>query len=802
MANRRLSIAELLNPIDELTPTAATLTPTPSFSYTSLPAFGRPEVRNNIRLNRKTCISTLYVYNDVSTYIEYPSTNYGDPVGYLFRQDSSNWQNPARNFAYSLGQPSGRTQEGCDVYCNLLVGEDGSEVPCTKKHYTCQGSKICPLADLNRWSEEHFHAEPEDIRKRCIYEREYQSEISDPNHDVFAKTAAFLTALRKVGCRAPKCEETMRNSVEEQEYLLLAERQAQASRGYISREEYCHGRMFLEYDQDDKPFIRCEHYNIHRNRDHFVQYLDDSYDIDYLEAHFNEDFEELERIERMASRLGYGPLAECSTVVNFTSQRLCCPNRSHLKHYIDQIKEETFPYGTGWAGVLHLKMCQDANLPPSEWYIRRILEFPADDLDVHEEDEPGDASGDTDCLRIIVCMSQDGSRRMQSARYLQSDIGFKRVVGFHEFEIASMDKLANTTIIFCRVFLNRQTAAAHACVFAAIEEIVKEDTGRFLRWRHIHGSDIEETDNMILQWTGDQHGGQAKGLGLHLQNVAKRFPEKYDLHQPDRLLRTLSPYEHLRRLFRLCVVHGMRNIRKITASEQIRNLMRSLICMEHRDWDGTIAAILRSGNKAAVDWVNDKIRSKFAFEAMCWKKSFIPKLVWKAGEKESNLVESGHSDVNLEGVHCTLVGGIKKGQHFDNLKMKTLLALEQGGIRPSYRSGHISENATKNLKRKLNAHHQMLEGQDSKIETHNKKLQAANEKVSNAHHKVQECAQSLEHAGLEVGSQYHQRASDALAKAKFRLDQAESLFVKQVDSGRSLVGTGSGKIGIYLPGTR
>jgi len=58
---------------------------------------------------------------------------------------------------------------------------------------------------------------------------------------------------------------------------------------------------------------------------------------------------------------------------------------------------------------------------------------------------------------------------------------------------------------------------------------------------------------------------------------------------------------------------------------------------------------------------------------MCWAKSFIPQIVWKAGERESNLVEGGHSDVNLEGLHCTLVGGIKKGQHFDNLKMKTLL---------------------------------------------------------------------------------------------------------------------------------
>lgn len=74
---------------------------------------------------------------------------------------------------------------------------------------------------------------------------------------MFAKTAAFLTALRKVGCRAPKCEETVRNLAEEQEYFQLVEHQAHTSRGYVSREEYCDGRILLEYDKDDKPFIRC-----------------------------------------------------------------------------------------------------------------------------------------------------------------------------------------------------------------------------------------------------------------------------------------------------------------------------------------------------------------------------------------------------------------------------------------------------------------------------------------------------------------------------------------------------------------
>jgi hypothetical protein len=110
--------------------------------------------------------------------------------------------------------------------------------------------------------------------------------------------------------------------------------------------------------------------------------------------------------------------------------------------------------------------------------------------------------------------------------------------------------------------------------------------------------------------------------------------------------------------------------------------------MEHPNWNVTISDIIRLGGKAGTgensrtrisnlsdsnsDWVKDKERSKFAFQALCWEKSFIPELVWRAGEANTNLIESVHANVNREGVQCSLVGGIKKGQAFDALKMKTI----------------------------------------------------------------------------------------------------------------------------------
>ena len=74
-------------------------------------------------------------------------------------------------------------------------------------------------------------------------------------------------------------------------------------------------------------------------------------------------------------------------------------------------------------------------------------------------------------------------------------------------------ELANssTGLVFCRVYLNRETAAAHELVFREINNLIIGDTGSGLRWRHLDANAGEDFNNGILQWTGDQGGGQAKG---------------------------------------------------------------------------------------------------------------------------------------------------------------------------------------------------------------------------------------------------------------------------------------------------
>ncbi|KAJ7878362.1 hypothetical protein B0H14DRAFT_3130023 [Mycena olivaceomarginata] len=342
------------------------------------------------------------------------------------------------------------------------------------------------------------------------------------------------------------------------------------------------------------------------------------------------------------------------------------PTRAHLKAYITAAKVDLFPAGTGWKGVLRLKEWQDSHLLKKEHYIRKILEIPDFPVDEFDVDGPLSSFGaPPTALRIIIC------------------------------------------VIFLRVYLNCQTAAAHHIYCGTRHRIGHPVASSTCRLCNGDSSRNDSSVDSRSAW-----GGQAKGIGLYLQELAQGMPSKYDLHEPHRRLASLDPYEHLRRIFRLCTVHGMRNIQSCAVSDLVRNLMRSLFCLRHPNWDDTISAIQTTGGKAGKDWVQDKIRGKFAFPALCWEQSFIPEDVWKAA-----------FDVNREGVRCTLVGGLKKGQVFDKMKMKTLEVFEDFNIRPSNKSGHVSENAIKSLKRKNVANHRNLRKEDEKISAHNDKAQ-------------------------------------------------------------------------------
>lgn len=108
-------------------------------------------------------------------------------------------------------------------------------------------------------------------------------------------------------------------------------------------------------------------------------------------------------------------------------------------------------------GILHAKALQDNNLSPEEAYIRVVLEIPHldmmrmsttdDDLE-DDADDVGLSAADAP-FRMIVCMSVEASKALLSAQYLQSDIGFKRVIGFKEFELGGLDPQTRTSEYSC-----------------------------------------------------------------------------------------------------------------------------------------------------------------------------------------------------------------------------------------------------------------------------------------------------------------------------------------------------------------
>ncbi|KAJ7586405.1 hypothetical protein C8J56DRAFT_1051777 [Mycena floridula] len=843
------SLAHLLNPVDQA---PAVLRNASRFSHST----AHSSVSYDVQINRQTTLSRMYRFNEPGAYIEYPETG-EKPVGYLFRMDPDDWGLPTHNFAYSLGSPGGYSEEGKNqnaIHISVLRNSMTQEqVSCSETHYTCRGVKVCPHGDMDKFSAPHTVATRENVASRLANDRDSRLMYASPSADIFAKTQAFITALRRGGCRAELQEHTphLPSEVEIQQQNMAFQR------GYHDKVERCKGRAIFQFDNAGKPFISCQHYDPDMSRDHLVQYLDGSYDLDYLEAVLEEDTDEIERIERGAEALGYGPRVDCTTITNASSQRTfsfdhrtsdgfleqatmvrmecgvkfrifqpleahrrACPyvlvtvkgvhehpiplplrtppaakavvlnlidkigtdladlttrrflrhpavraylqetfpgevapnfsqihvslaNRAHLSSYIDKASKKKFPFGTGWEGVKHLKEIQDHAGNPEAIYVRRIIDISAAGVvrDIQDE-ETAVASGQD--LRIIVCMTRKQSHRLLKAQYLQGDVAFKRVIGFKEFELASLNRDANTSLVFCRVFITRETAFSHCLVFDAIHEIVKEDTGRDLRWRHLSASSIDDFDDCILQFMADQHGGQAKGLGLHLQKLAQMMPHQMDLHEPHRRVASLSPYEHLHRIFRLCVIHILRYIRECKGvTESVRQSMRSLMCIEHPDWKGAIQAIQTEGNK--------------------------------------------------EGKGCSLLGAIEKGHHFDSMKMSTLEALETSGVRPSYNAGHRSENEIRGLKRRFNFRHDTLVSQDKALENHRTKLQTALDRVSKAQQAVEAAQRALDVSNATVfqhGLEFLQTQQRAHARTT-----AE--YQELLDAGKELAkGTGHGNTNI------
>ncbi|KAJ7619759.1 hypothetical protein B0H17DRAFT_1152123 [Mycena rosella] len=786
-----LSIAQLLNPEEEnldARQEIAALRQIPG----AVPEGQQALVLPADILNRETTLERLFRHPRGAT-VEYPETS------------SSGTCLPWKDFQYSHGLPGGAAMNGSFKYTQLLVNSRGEPVRCQIQHKTCLGVKACtrsknPLVELNRSAKNSTVAGseaplcPGPFRQRTMRRshnlsrgqrrREQRKStglshhwadfnIDQAQYDIDYIAAVFTgdtQALARI--EEPAAEEnhgplapSIVHRLPDSKLQLLEMVPVTCAVKY---------RIWypIEEDRADCPYALVTSEGEHTHPIPLPEKTPMAVRRDILML--------LKNLREELPDITPRRFLRHPAVKNFLNMKFpnnpfptlsdlhpSLANRSHIASYISRAIKEDFPEGTDWKGteairlhqapvvmrllaVQRLKAEQDANLPEEEHYIRVILELDNNNLPVHEEDdEPGEPGEKT---RIIICMSREGSRRLQLyGAYLQSDTGFKRIVGFDEFELAAMDRDANTSIIFCRVYITRHTAAAHQHIFEELERIVLTDTGSELRWRHLHATTQDETAALILHWTADQHRGQAKGLGLHLVAVAQKLPaDRMDLYETDRPLRSLGPYDHLRRLFRLCVVHYCRNIKTCAVKEPVRQLMRGLACIQHPDWDVTVNRIRNEGGKA--------------------------------GEAHSNLTETVHRDVNREGVHCTLLGVLLKGQQFDALKMRTLKLWETVGIRPTNQPTTSVVNALKNLKRQDQLKINRARAMEARVAKHNDLMQKC-------HDALEKALQDLR----RIGDDAHQRRTAAirlwdvrLAGARIAAKTALSRYSEQRQIGEDL----------------
>ncbi|KAJ7019900.1 hypothetical protein C8F04DRAFT_1197252, partial [Mycena alexandri] len=197
-----------------------------------------------------------------------------------------------------------------------------------------QGVKVYPNTDIDSLTVPHTSASRANIQTRLRQDREERLQYASPSKDIFCRTAAYLSALRKLGCSRPLVEETLFSESDEEQKKTLEIYRDQVRRGHRPKHDACEGRIVFQYNHRGHPTISCEHYDRITSRDHFhddsVGSATGTYDIAYIKAVLTDNEEEVAQIEDAAFSLGYGPLVECTTVTNASSQRAICRRSQFL----------------------------------------------------------------------------------------------------------------------------------------------------------------------------------------------------------------------------------------------------------------------------------------------------------------------------------------------------------------------------------------------------------------------------------------------------------------------------------------
>ncbi|KZV98486.1 hypothetical protein EXIGLDRAFT_832155 [Exidia glandulosa HHB12029] len=272
------------------------------------------------RVNHKTKAAAL-VQHPYGAIVEYPQTGAvsGEAIAHRFPIDPERPFLPHNSFQYSLGGTHGAHDAKCS-----LIHDDGRAVACKSYLYSCTGVRCCTFSpapgDITEQSSHGQHSFTSPSRHaalRAERARQQSEQVTDAQREVFTKTLAFYTALRKLGC-AFTCADGVQDTREDAEVDIPRNIRA-------PQRTHCAGKVLFKRDSSGRSYLECEHRHS-ADRAHLVLRNLQDYDTSYLEALVKGDMETVRQHEELARSRGYGPLVSCSHTRSCRSQAQQCPH--------------------------------------------------------------------------------------------------------------------------------------------------------------------------------------------------------------------------------------------------------------------------------------------------------------------------------------------------------------------------------------------------------------------------------------------------------------------------------------------
>ncbi|KZV94685.1 hypothetical protein EXIGLDRAFT_822529 [Exidia glandulosa HHB12029] len=382
-------------------------------------------------------------------------------------------------------------------------------------------------------------------------------------------------------------------------------------------------------------------------------------------------------------------------------------NMDHASYLIGIVRQEVFPEGTGFnvtppSASVH-QMQRENALERSLRYVRAV--------------ESVQVNGKT--FRFVLCMFPEQSRALQQAKRITADSAFKRVVGWKEFEIETWDDSSMRSITCARVFMDSLTADAYLLVLKRIYQTVLSDCDEPWQFSYLHGRGTDTS-------TTDQDNAEALAFGQFLQWITSNtLPPSSPFH-------SLTAYQHLAHVLTLCITHHKRNLQpfKTKVSAAVFDAMQSLASPEPLPDINATFTTIRSGGKAASDWLANKLSGDaWALRALYRPLSNIPLVKWRAAPRTTNGNEQAHHNVNLDGTRLSLLAGIMHGADFDRRLLESRRAVADSGVSTRYKVSDEFLRAERGLARHVRSSNKQLDAHDATITEHSEALKRVNEQM-------------------------------------------------------------------------